>query len=189
MNERGLMRMLEPLRRRVMMTIGRAVIRAVNDDLSRQTAQIEILKGELRDAVERMQEYGFTSVPLAGADAAVVFVAGNREQGIIIAVDDRRYRLTGLTAGEVAIYDDQGQKVHIARTGIVIETTLDLTATAATATVTAPTITLVGTVNVTGSIVATGNISDANGSMQEMRTVYNGHQHAVGGNTPIQQMT
>lgn len=202
MNERGLMRMLEPLRRRIMMTVGRSVIRSVNDDLGRQLAQIEIMKGELRDAVERMQEYGFTSVPHAGADAAVVFVSGNREQGIIIAVDDRRYRLTGLAAGEVAIHDDQGQKVHLTRTGIVVDTPFDLSAAvggdvdvgvggSVTATVvgavsvTAPTVSITGNLNVTGSITATADISDASGSMGEMRTTYNSHVHgASSGPTP-----
>lgn len=121
MNDRYFRSMLEPLKRRVMMAIGRAVVRAISDTGGRQTMQIEIMQGELRDAVERMQNYGMTSVPLPGADAAVVFVSGNRDQGIIIAVDDRRYRLQGMAAGEVALYDDLGHKVHLTRTGIVID--------------------------------------------------------------------
>jgi len=36
-------------------------------------------------------------------------------------VSDRRYRLTGLAEGEVALYDDLGHKVHLAREGIVID--------------------------------------------------------------------
>lgn len=172
MNDRALARMVralvEPIRRRVMMTVGRAVVRAINDDLGRQVVQIEVLRGEVRDAVERMQNYGFTSVPLAGADAAVVFVAGNREQGIVVAIDDRRYRLTGLEAGEVAIYDDQGQKVHITRTGILIETDLDLTATvggsaevtaSTSITLTSPTVTIDGDLVVTGDVDATGTVT------------------------------
>ena len=39
----------------------------------------------------------------------------------MVGVEDRRYRLRGLAGGEVAIYDDQGQKVHIKRNGIVAE--------------------------------------------------------------------
>lgn len=163
MNDRGLQRALrsiiEPIRRRVMMTVSRAVLRAIDDSGSRQTAQIEALKGEVRDLVERMQEYGFTSVPLPGADAAVVFVAGNREQGIIVAVEDRRYRLTGLEAGEVAIYDDQGQKVHLTRDGIVVETSLEVTVTAATAiTLESPTVTIDGDLLVTGTATATVDV-------------------------------
>lgn len=187
MNDRGLQRLIssliKPIQRRVMMTVGRAVLRAIDDSASRQTAQIEALKGEVRDAVERMQEYGFTSVPLAGADAAVVFVAGNREQGIIIATEDRRYRLTGLTGGEVAIYDDQGQKVHLTRTGIVVDGGgLPVTIQ------NAPTVIMDGDLQVAGSISAGGDVSDVVGSMNEMRTVYNSHVHG-GSPGPTPTMT
>ncbi|WP_431477838.1 phage baseplate assembly protein domain-containing protein [Massilia eburnea] len=58
---------------------------------------------------------GFTSVPKPGAEGVVVFVGGNRDHGLVIAVEDRRFRLKGLASGEVAIYDDQGQKVHLTR--------------------------------------------------------------------------
>lgn len=180
--------MIAPLQRRVMMTVGRAVLRAIDDSGSRQTAQIEALRGEVRDAVERMQQYGFTSVPLPGADGAVVFVAGNREQGIIVATEDRRYRLTGLEGGEVAIYDDQGQKVHLTRDGIVVETSLDLTATvggaasvtAASVSVTAPTVTITGDLNVTGTI--TGTV-DVVGGGKSLKTHVHGGVAFGGSNT------
>jgi len=188
--------MIAPLQRRVMMTVGRAVLRAIDDSGSRQTAQIEALRGEVRDAVERMQQYGFTSVPLPGADGAVVFVAGNREQGIIVATEDRRYRLTGLEGGEVAIYDDQGQKVHLTRDGIVVETSLDLTATvggnvsvtatgsaevtAASVSVTAPTVTIAGDLSVTGTI--TGTV-DVVGGGKSLKTHVHGGVAVGGSNT------
>ena len=191
--ERVVRNIVEPIRRRVMMSIGRAVLRAIDDAGSRQTAQAEVTRGEVRDAIERMQEYGFTSVPHPGADAAIVFVAGNREQGIIIAVEDRRYRLTGLAAGEVALYDDLDQRVHLTRDGIVVDTPLDLSATVGgTATIEAATsIQLTApTVNVTGNLVVSGDVSDALGSMSEMRTTYNSHTHPGGaGNPPNPQMT
>lgn len=175
--------MIAPLQRRVMMTVGRAVLRAIDDSGSRQTAQIEALRGEVRDAVERMQQYGFTSVPLPGADGTVVFVAGNREHGIIVATEDRRYRLTGLEGGEVAIYDDQGQKVHLTRDGIVVDGGgLPVTIQ------NAPTVIMDGDLQVAGSISADGDVSDAAGSMNEMRTVYNSHVHG-GVPNPNPQMT
>jgi phage gp45-like len=37
-------------------------------------------------------------------------------------VDDRRYRLRGLAAGEVALYDDQQQVVILSRDGVEIRT-------------------------------------------------------------------
>jgi phage baseplate assembly protein V len=99
--------------------VARAVLNRVNDVKKMQTVQLTALEGETRADVERVHEYGFTSVPLEGAEAVAVFPGGFREQGLVIATDDRRYRLTGLTAGEVAIYTDQGDKVVIERGGTI----------------------------------------------------------------------
>ena len=49
-----------------------------------------------------------------------VFPGGMREHGIIITVDDRRYRLTSLAQGEVAMYDDLGQKIELKRDKIIV---------------------------------------------------------------------
>lgn len=98
---------------RVMMMFARGVLRSVNDSNGRQQLQVELLKGELRDGVERMQNYGFTSHP-KGGDVAVAFIGGNREQGIVLIADDRRYRIS-LEPGEVAIYDDLGNKIELLR--------------------------------------------------------------------------
>lgn len=98
---------------RVMMMFARGVLRGVNDSNGRQQLQVELLKGELRDGVERMQNYGYTSHPLGG-DVAAACVGGNREQCIVLIVDDRRFRLT-LQPGEVAMYDDLGNKVELLR--------------------------------------------------------------------------
>jgi phage baseplate assembly protein V len=60
---------------------------------------------------EYFQHYGYTSRPLAAAEG-IVIREGN--QLVMIASDDRRYR-TSLEEGECALYDDQGQKVHLKR--------------------------------------------------------------------------
>jgi phage gp45-like len=75
------------------------------------------------DNRELIQHYGYTSRPAEGAE--VIFI---REGGQFIAIgsDDRRYRIT-LEEGEVALYDDLGQKVQLTRTGIVLESTLQVT--------------------------------------------------------------
>lgn len=80
---------------------------------------VEVLPGDA-PTVERVAEYGFASAPHAGAEAVVVAVQGKAEDLIIIAVDDRRFRVR-LKAGEVALYDDLGQVVHLTREGIVIK--------------------------------------------------------------------
>jgi len=111
------------------MSIGRASVSLVDDAGEVQSLQLEVLDDEVLDDVERHQDYGFASAPHPGASAVILAVAGNRRQSLAVAVGDRRYRLTGLEAGEVAIHDDQGQKIHLTRTGIVIETDLDVTVT------------------------------------------------------------
>jgi phage gp45-like len=136
---------------RVMMMFGRGVLRGVNDSTGRQQLQVELLKNELRDGVEHMQNYGFTSHPMGG-DVAVAFIGGNREQGIVLVVDDRRYRIS-LEAGEVAMYDDLGNKVELLREMVKVTAVQHLEAQA-------PTIKLIGDLEVVGNITTTGTITN-----------------------------
>lgn len=99
--------------------ISRVVLRRVDDTKKTQIVQLVALEGETRADIERVQNYGFTSVPLDGIEGVALFPGGFREHGFVIATDDRRYRLTGLEAGEVAIYTDQGDKVVIERGGTI----------------------------------------------------------------------
>lgn len=108
-------KLIQPLRNRVMLMVARGVIKLVNDKGGLQTLQLGLLEDELRDQVERVQDYGFTSNPLPGAEAVTVFIGGNRDHGLTLKVDDRRYRLKGLKGGEVALYTDEGDFIHLKR--------------------------------------------------------------------------
>ena len=101
------------------MLIARGVVEAAKDDKGMQLIKASILAGEDRDNVERFQQYGFTSVPLEGSEVIIVCPQGNREHMIAIAADDRRYRLKGMENGEVALYTDEGDKIHIKRGGAI----------------------------------------------------------------------
>lgn len=67
--------------------------------------------GETFTRREYFQHYGFTSRPLADAEA-IIIREGNHI--VMIASDDRRYRIA-LEKGEVALYTDEGDKVHLKR--------------------------------------------------------------------------
>lgn len=185
----GLERVLQSMQRRVMLTVGRAVIRKINDDPKMQSVQAELLKGELRDNLERFQQYGLTSVPHPGAEGVAVFVGGNRDHGILVCVDDRRYRLKGMQGGEVALYTDEGDKVHLKRNREIEVITKTLKISCETATVEAsesvtidtPETQITGNLTVGGNIASAGQVSDANGTLQEMRVTYNGHKHTETG--------
>jgi len=102
----------------------RCVLRLANDGLKMQAVQVGLLAEETADDVERIQNYGLTSVPLPGAEGVCLFLGGSRAHGVIIAMDDRRYRLKDLQDGEVALYsiDDQepaGHRIVLKRGGVI----------------------------------------------------------------------
>jgi len=107
--------MLKPLRNRVYNIVSRAVLEMANDSKKMQALKVAVLAGENRDDVEYFQDYGFTSVPLPGAEALVVCPQGNREHMIAVKVGNRTVRLKDLAEGEVAIYTDEGDKIHLKR--------------------------------------------------------------------------
>jgi phage baseplate assembly protein V len=116
---RAINKLTAPLARRVSLMVGRGVLALVNDAAKMQGVQIKLLSGEVRD-MERFQNYGHTAVPIEGAEVAAVFVGGNRNHGLALAIDDRRHRPKGLKPGEGGLYDDLGHTIILTRTGIVI---------------------------------------------------------------------
>ncbi len=149
--------MLAPLARRLRLLVTRGVLKLIDDAPGIQVVQVTGLAGEVLDGVERIQQYGLTSHPHPGADAIILNVGANRAHPVVIAVDDRRYRLH-LAPGEVAIYDDQGQMVKLARGGIVTE--------APKGHVHNGDLTITGQLTVNGSISATGDVTAGGISLQ-----------------------
>lgn len=170
---RELMKALAPLARRIRLAAARAVLKGVSDGGKLQTAQVALLEGEARDDVERFQNFGFTSVPVAGAEGVFISLNGSRDQGVLVAVDDRRSRLAGLQAGEAAMHNAERTAVVLVKADGSIEVTA-----AVAVTVTAPVVRVVGNLEVTGNIVASGSIADGAGTMDAMRSTFNGHDHA-----------
>jgi len=114
-----LSRLLAPLQRRVMLAIGRAVLRAA---AGAGGLQITLLAGETRAGVEHVQPYGLSTLPLAGAEAVVLSVGGNRDHPLAVVVDDPRHRPPGLAAGEVCLHAAQpaAQRLHLRADGSVL---------------------------------------------------------------------
>lgn len=118
---RTLVKAIERIYLRVLMTVCRGIITTVNDADPLQILQVKFGTGEVIDGMPRVMEYGFTSVPTPGGHAVAIFIGGDRSNGSVIGTNDLRSRLTGLQPGEVAIYDNLGQKVHLTQEGIIIE--------------------------------------------------------------------
>lgn len=113
--DRALAKLIAPLKRRVMLMVGRAVLTAVNDGTKVQAVQAKLNADEVGEDLERYQEYGLTSVPFVGSEGVVVFVGGNRAHGIVIATDDRTNRPKSLNPGDVCLYTDKGERVYLNR--------------------------------------------------------------------------
>ena len=143
-----LRRFVSPIYKLIANLAGPGVVRRSDDSKGAQSLQVALLDTETRDEVERFQNYGFTSRPLDGAEAAVVFMGGDRDQGIVIVVEDRRYRLKNLEKGEVAMFTDQGDKVVIKRGG-----TIEITASTKVK-INAPVFEVNGDVRATGEVTA-----------------------------------
>lgn len=171
MTPQDVRRIVAPLWRRVVGTVARAIARSVDDSGNLQTHQVEILKDELRDKVDSIAHYGFTSVPKPGAEAVVVFVGGSRDHPLVIATEDARYRLKSLKSGEVALYTDEGDYVELKRGKIVkirAQTKLEIET---------PEVTISGKLTVTG-IVKGSEVQNAVG------TKLGTHVHASNGAPP-----
>jgi phage baseplate assembly protein V len=102
-----LSRLLAPLSRRLRLMVSRAVITAVQDAGKIQTAQVTLLEGEVRDGVEILHQYGFTSVPAEKGEGLYFSVGGDRDHGVMVALADRKFRKKNLEPGEAAVYTDE----------------------------------------------------------------------------------
>jgi len=106
---------MRDMKRRVMNMVSRGVIAQSDDEPGMQNVQISLLHEEAKVAVERLQNYGFSSHAPGQSEVIVVFIGGGRDHGVIVGTDDRNSRFTGLAEGEVAIYTDEGDSFVLKR--------------------------------------------------------------------------
>lgn len=159
--------------------LARAVVTGLNTAKKCQMLQVELMPGEPKENVEHLEPYGFTSAPLTGAEGFALFPDGDRSHGVILMVADRRYRIKGLTAGEVAIYTDEGDSITLKRGNKIEIQTKNLEANMETCTLNASEkITLNSPlVEATKDVKAGGDMSDKKSSMQALRDTYDDHDH------------
>lgn len=131
-----------------------------------QMIQGDGLSGETMQDSELFQHYGYTSNPPAGTMAIVLPMGGKTAHGIVIATEHGNYRLKSLESGEMAIYDDLGQKVHLTREGIVIDGAGKPVTVRNTPHVDfdTPQVNMSGALTVIGKITGTGGIAVSGGS-------------------------
>ncbi|MDI3259701.1 MAG: phage baseplate assembly protein [Sinobacteraceae bacterium] len=178
----GLRALYAPLERRIRALASACTITDVDDSGALQSVALTLLSGErLRQAL-RVQPYGLSAHPPAGSVGLAISVGGTRTHVLVLGGEDAS-RPKSLPAGACELYDSAGNYVRLTADGnIEIKASTKVT-------VTTPEL------HVTGNVTCAGDVSDHNGSMQEMREIYNGHNHGgvQGGSSntaaPNQEMT
>ena len=74
----------------------RGVVSLVNATSKLQSLQMRLLAGEMKDNMEHLEPYGYTSNPHPGAEGLAAFIGGDRSHGVVVCIADRRFRLAGL---------------------------------------------------------------------------------------------
>ncbi len=174
MSVRATNRLMAPLRRRLRVLITRGVVRLIDPSTLMQGLQVEGLAGEVMSGVEHFEGYGMTAHPHPGAEALLAALGADRSHTVAVTVADRRYRLTNLAPGEVALYDDRGNKVHLMREKVQVTAVDHLEATAPTTLITSE-VTIDGNLKVKGDI--TDRYATVGTTLNHVREVYNGHNH------------
>lgn len=123
--------------------------------------QVTGLSDELIDNVRLMQHVGFASDLPVDSQVVMLPMGGRSTNMVIIASGDAPIVVTA-NEGETVIYDQFGHEIRLGKDGVSIK----------------------GDLQVTGDIIATGQVSDNQGSMTEIRSIYNTHNHSNDGASP-----
>ena len=110
--QRAVGQAMKPLHDRMMNAFSRVILENIDDAQKRQIVQASILHGELKDGIERMQQYGFSSVPLPGCEALAICIGGNKDHTVVIAAEHREHRKNEGEPGDVFVYHYLGGYIH-----------------------------------------------------------------------------
>lgn len=188
--ERYIQKLLAPIRRKIMGSIGRALVTGIVDDLQRQNLQVKIHADESADNIERFQNYGMSSHPPKQSEAVLVALGGDLANLVAVAVEDKNCRPQG-EEGDVFLYHREGHNIKLTKDGKLIITATEVIYNAATSyTIISPETLIQGPLHVTGGIstdlgiFATGGITSSSVVSGSDLTAgglsYLGHYHKAG---------
>jgi phage baseplate assembly protein V len=89
---------------------GIVTLHRIDDTNPVQSAQIEGYQTEIRDGMQRHQQFGISTVPLPGSKGYATYQSGHRGAATVITVEDPRYRPKNQQPGEVLVYLVDGAK-------------------------------------------------------------------------------
>lgn len=99
--------------------VQRGVVLGSNDTEGIPRADLLIQRNHQRTGVEMFQQWGVASRPPRGGVALVFSVGGDHGDLVGISAGHPSQRLGGLDEGEVALYQQNGSRVHLKRDGAI----------------------------------------------------------------------
>jgi phage baseplate assembly protein V len=102
----GLNRILQPIKNKIMLLIGRGILTAITNSGKTQKIQITGFSGETLSELSRMQPYGFETYPVIDGNTETlnVYYNGNRDLGFNLICHNRDLRPTDLNDGDVCVW-------------------------------------------------------------------------------------
>lgn len=128
------------------------------------------MEDRVTDKVQRVAEFGFSSMPPIGSEVVVLRRNGDRGLSIVVGTSHRPSRPRGLKAGDVVVYDERGRKVSLTADGIEIDG-----AGGPVTVVNATKVHCACDIETTGDVVARAD--GASISLTKLHDAYNAHVH------------
>lgn len=150
---RQLAKLLAPIRRRIRQIATRAIVELVDTDTALTTLKMKISESESLEGLEHFEPFGFTTNPPADSEALVISLGGRREHSVVLQVANRKYRVRGLKPGDVALYNQNGDKLVMKMSG---ETELSVSSKVV---MKCPNFEITGDVQFIGNINLQGNLA------------------------------
>ena len=120
---------------------------------------------EVEDDIEHAEPYGLATRPPVGASVFMAQLGGDASAPVVLAACDGTYRPTGLSVGNVALYDATGKRITLSSSGIQLGAAASLgvarTGDAVQVTIPANTFGTHGPVVVTGSVTGGSTVVKA----------------------------
>lgn len=114
----GIERLLDPIRTRIRLIVGRGLLEFCRKGENGLVVDVSLLAGERRLDIDHIQQFGFTSFPKGETQVVSLFIAGSRDNGVVVATRGEASEMNiALESGEVAMHAPFGQSIIMRKDG------------------------------------------------------------------------
>lgn len=110
------------LRAAVLSMFRRAVLVAATEVATGLQRLRATVGDDLEDDLEHAEPYGLAASPPPGAHVFLAQLGGDGASTVALIASDGTYRPTGLTPGDVTLYDATGKRISLSAIGILLGT-------------------------------------------------------------------